>query len=218
MPQADTEDGQLSPKLTDQFNYRLCILRISRTVGNEQAIRCHFPNLPGSGVPRQYCHITAPCIQAADNIMLHAAVDGGHMKPTVFTGCCPCFWGADPCHLILGKAQCLQSGHRSNIWKSRICKECLAGTFIPNMPGQCTGIHTGDSHNSKLAHHLFQCLSSTEIGGFAIIFPDDYGADGRTVRFVVILAHAVVADQRIGHHHCLSGIAWIRKDLLIANH
>ena len=44
--QADAENGEYAPKLLYQLNDRPHILGISGTVGEKQAVRLHFQNLP----------------------------------------------------------------------------------------------------------------------------------------------------------------------------
>ena len=67
-------------------------------------------------------------------------------------------------------------------------------------------------------HNLFQGFFRPEIGGLFIVFPNDQSTDSRHVRFIVVCAHTIIADQRIGHHNSLPGVGRIRKDLLITHH
>lgn len=79
MTQADTENGVFSPKLTDKLSHTGHILRVSGAVGEEYSIRGQGFHLLGSGVPGQDSYVTAPVVELADNVPLHAAVNGGNV-------------------------------------------------------------------------------------------------------------------------------------------
>ena len=100
----------------------------------------------------------------------------------------------------------------------RVHDQRLAGALVPDVAGKAAGIHPGDAHNVILNHHILQCPRGAEIGRLAVEFPDDQTADGGSVRLVVVVAHAVIADQGVGHDHGLRGVGRVGENFLIAHH
>ena len=86
------------------------------------------------------------------------------------------------------------------------------------MHGQAAGIHAGNPGDVKPLHGLPKGLGAAEIGGCVIVFMDDHGGDRGTLRFEILRAYSVVADERVGHDHRLTGIGGIGQDFLIARH
>ena len=218
VPQTDTEYGVFSPQLPNQLNHTLHILRISGAVGQEYTVRRKRVNLLGSHIPWKNRHITAPAVQAADNILLHAAVNG---CDAVFRVLCRGnirLLRTDPGNLIVWQSQRLQMGQGRQIGGGSIGNEHLTGALIPDIFGQFPGVHTGDTDDAVFLHNLPQCHGGTEIRRFVIVFPHNHGACRGAKRFIIRFAHSVVANQRIGHDNGLTGIGGIRQNFLIAHH
>ena len=102
MSQTNTENRIFSPELTYQLDYRKGILRISGAVGEENAIglQCFYGFR--CAVPGENRYITSQTIQAADNVVLDAAVNGDHMKASFLRRRLPGGFCADLRYLIPG--------------------------------------------------------------------------------------------------------------------
>ena len=150
--------------------------------------------------------------------MLDAAVHGYDVVLGIFTAGNPRRFRTHHGNLIGGQASGTHFRKAGDAWGLGVHDQRLAGTLVPDVAGKAAGVHTGDAHDAVLNHHVLQRPRGAEIGRLAVEFPDDQTADGGSVRLVVVAAHAVIADQGVGHDHGLGGVGGVGENFLVAHH
>ena len=94
----------------------------------------------------------------------------------------------------------------------------LTRAKVPDRTVQLSCINAVYTGDAEFLHNLRQGGGASEIGGFIVIFTDNKCTKSRRIPFIVIIRHAVVANQRIGHNDSLVGIGRIGQYLLIPDH
>ena len=90
-------------------------------------------------------------------------------------------------------------------------------TVLPDDAGQLPGIHTTQPRHTLLFQVRVQIAVRPEIGGCVAVFPDHIALHAAGA-LEVLPDDAVVADEGIGLHNDLSGIAGVRQGLDVAAH
>ena len=218
VPQADAEDGEPALQSPDGFNHFPHILGISGAVGQENAVGLQVKNLLHRGIVGNHRHIAAELVQAADDVQLHAAVNGHYVVFGVRRPGIPALFAADPGNRVPGHRRTGNDLQRLRYRGFRGGDQNSPGAEIPNAPGELPGIDAGDAGNAVFLQQLGEGLYPAEVGGGVVIVIAHNSADAGEFALVVILCHTIVADQGIGHHHHLVGIAQVGYDFLVAGH
>ena len=115
----------------------------------------------------------------------------------------------------MGAAQFFQP-----LFESRrdVCNQAFPRSEISDRPIQLSGVYAADAHDSEPAHDVTEGSFASEIGRLVIVFVYDQRADRGNISLIVLIGHAVVADQRIGHDDGLVCVGRIREDLLVTDH
>ena len=88
---------------------------------------------------------------------------------------------------------------------------------LPDDPGQLPGVHAVQPRHALLFQEGIQITVRAEVGRSAAVLPDHIALHAAG-SFKILPDDAVVADQRIGLHNDLSGIAGVRQGLDVAAH
>ena len=216
--QADAEDGQLAMELPDQVNDRHHILRVARAVGQEQPVRGEGQDGFGGGVVGHHGHVAAEFVQLAHDVQLDAAVHRHHVEPVVGRAGVPLLFAGNPAHLVGGHLVAPEDFHGFLVGRVGGGDQHLLASLVPDDAGEPSGVHALDAGDAVFLQDFRQRFGVAEVGGHVVVFPHDHAAHGGGFGFVVLVGDAVVADQRIGHHHRLGGVAGVGHDFLIPRH
>ena len=91
-------------------------------------------------------------------------------------------------------------------------------SLIAEYPCNGAGVHTLDANDIILLQVILQRALIAEIAPPGREMPHHKSGTPGPVGFVVLMIHAVIADERIAHDDSLSGIGRIGENLLIAGH
>ena len=218
MAETYPENRQLAAQRAHQFDHTLHILRVARPVGEEQTVWLQCQHLLRRGIIGHNGHIAAAFVQAADDVVLDAAVDGDHGVFMIGGACLPPLFAADDADRVMRHRGCGNGGKRRFAGGVRRGENHAARAEIPYAAGQLSRIDAPNAGNLILLHHFGERLGIAEVARTVAVFPHDHAADGRRARFIVFVGNAVVADQRIRHDHRLIGVGGVGQDLLIAHH
>ena len=216
--QADAKDGQLAVQLFDQIDDRHNVLRVARAVGQEQPVRGEGEDGFGGGVVGHHGHVAAKLVQLAHDVQLDAAVHRHHVEPMVGRAGVPLLFAADAPHLVGGHLVAAQHLHSFLMGRVSAGDQHLLAALVPDDAGEPAGVHALDAGDAVFLQDFRQRFGVAEVGGHVVVFPHDHAAQGGGLGFVVLVGDAVVADQRIGHHHRLGGVAGVGHDFLIPRH
>ena len=98
-----------------------------------------------------------------------------------------------------------------------IADRCVHHAVFPDDAGQLTGIHAVQSRHALLLQEGIQIAVRPEIGGRVAPLPHHITPDAAGT-FKIFPDDAVVADEGVGLHDDLPGIAGVRQGLNIAAH
>ncbi len=79
--QTDTEYRNICfQHFADRSDCVIARLRVSRAIGQEYAVGIHGQHLAGRGLRWHDCHLAVTLCQHAQNIALHAVIEGHHVE------------------------------------------------------------------------------------------------------------------------------------------
>ena len=99
--------------------------------------------------------------------------------------------------------------HRFLTGRGGIGDDDLLAALVADNARQRAGIYAPDRRDAVLLKHLVQGFRIPEIRRRVVILAHDHTADGRVLRFVILIGHTVVSDERIGHHDHLIRVGGI---------
>ena len=218
MAHADAEDRQFAAQLPDQLDHGRHVLRVAGTVRQHDAVGTEGHDLLQRRVERHDRHVAAHAVQLADDIVLDAAVDRHHVVFVVGDARHPAFLAAHARNHVVGKDVLAHFAERLFEGRIRAGDNHLLGAFVTDDARQGAGVHAPDRGNVMLLEDLVQGLRVAEVARRVVVLAHDHAADGRSLRFVILVGHTVITDQRIGHHDHLVRVGGVGHNLLIPHH
>ena len=212
--QADAEHGHLAQKFADLLDLIRVFRRIAGAVGQHHAVRIRRQNLLRGGGRRQDRHGAAPLLELPDNVALGAVIQQGHPEPLLpFRRMDRGFLTGNSLHHA-GDGVGLDGGQ---VGGDLVADGGIHHAVLPDDAGQLPGIYAAQPRHALLFQVRVQIAVRPEIGGCVAVFPDHIALHAAG-SFKILPDDAVVADQRIGLHNDLSGIAGVRQGLDVATH
>ena len=216
--EADAEHGHPPAERAHLLHHGRHVRRIARAVREEHAVGAERQQLLDRDVVGHDRYVAPLFVEFADDVVFDAAVDGHHVVTVVGRAGKPTFLAAHaPHHVVrqfVGAKPCERLGRRG---RGRGNHHLLT-PFVADDAHQTARVDPPDGGNAVLLEHLGERLGVAEIRRRIVVLAHDHAADGRELRFVVLLGGTVVADQRIGHHHHLIRVGGVRQNFLIAHH
>ena len=188
--------------------------RIAGAVGQHHAVGTGGQDLLRGGGRRQDRHGAAPLLELPDNVALGAVVDEGHPEALLpFRRIAVGLLAGNSLH---------HTGDGVGLDGSQIGGDLVADggihhAVLPDDAGQLPGIYAAQPRHALLFQVRVQIAVRPEIGGCVAVFPDHIALHAAG-SFKILPDDAVVADQRVGLHNDLSGIAGVRQGLDVAAH
>ena len=140
------------------------------------------------------------------------------MEPGIRNKRFPDARGTHPGNCIMGQGCGCQHGQALLLRRLGIGQADLLAALVPDHPGNHPGIHSRDAHNPIRFHYSAQAPGAAEIGRLRVILPANHSANGGSFGLVVVVCHAVIAHQRVGHNHRLVRIGRVGQNFLISHH
>ena len=215
---ADAEDGQAALQRPHLLDDGLHVDRVAGAVGEEDAVGPEGQNLLHRSIVGHHRHVAPLGVEAADDVVLDAAVDGHHVEAVVGRAREPAFLAAHAGHHVVRQLVGRQARHGFAVRRRGVGDHHLLAPLVADDAGERTGVDAPHARDAHLLEHLVERARVAEIGGDVVVLADDHAPDGRELGLVVLLGRAVVADQRIGHDHRLVGVRRVGDDLLVAHH
>ena len=212
--QADAEHGHLAQKFADLLDLIRVFRRIAGAVGQHHAVRIRRQNLLRGGGRRQDRHGAAPLLELPDNVALGAVIQQGHPEALLpFRRIAVGLLAGNSLH---------HTGDGVGLDGSQVGGDLVADggihhAVLPDDPGQLPGVHAVQPRHALLFQEGIQITVRAEVGRSAAVLPDHIALHAAG-SFKILPDDAVVADQRIGLHNDLSGIAGVRQGLDVATH
>ena len=218
MPQADAEDGQPPAQRAHQIDHRAHILGISGAVGEEQPIGLEAEDGVGRGIVGHHGHVAAELVELSHDVELDAAVYRHHAVTRIGRAGVPLLLAADAADAVGGQAVSTNTFQRLLDRGIRVADQRALAALVADHPADAPRVHTLQAGNAVFFQNLAQRFGIAEVAGHVAVFAHHQPAHGGHTRLIVLVGDAVVADERIGHHHRLRGVAGIGHDFLIADH
>ena len=218
MSQADAEQGNSSPKCRERPDHLRHIRRVSRPVGDEDAVRRQGEDLLRWRIEGHHGHVAVIPIQHPDDVQLQAAVDHHHVKPGIGGPAVPLFCAASSPHRIPRHRRLFDSPDRLRRRGSDAGDHSPPGSEVPDAAHQLPGIHPADPRNATVRQQLPHRFHRPEIRRILIDIPHNERRGGNDPALVILPSDAVIPDKRIRHHHSLIRVGRIRENLLVAGH
>ena len=99
-----------------------------------------------------------------------------------------------------------------------VCDQAFTRSIIPDRAIKFSCIHAADSRDTVFLHDISEACCASEIGRLVIVFVHDQRSDRGLIRLIVLVGHAIVTYQWIGHNNGLVRVGRIGEDLLVADH
>ena len=218
MAHADAEYRQAAFQRPDLFDDGLHVHRVARAVRQEDSVGPERQYLLHRRVVGHHRHVAALGVQTADDVVFDAAVDSHHVVAVVGRAREPAFLAAHPRHHVVRQFARAQAFHRFLVRRGGVRNHHFLAPLVADYPRQTAGVDARDARNAHLLEHLVQRARIAEVRRDVVVLAHDQSADGRELGFVVFFGRAVVADQRIGHHHRLARVRGVGDDFLVAHH
>ena len=217
--QADGKDGQVGLVELAHLGDDLHVVGgIAGAVGEHHAVIAAGEDLLRRRVGGQQGDVTAPGVEAAGHIPLLPQVQQGNFVLRMLRRIVDRSLGGHPLHGAghpIG-AQPLQ--HFLHMKMLRAGDHTVHRPLIAEYLGQRPGVDTLEPGDIMLFQIGIQRTLIAEIAA-----PFRQAAHHKSLRpgadrLIVLMVHAIVADQGIGHHNTLARIGRIGQDLLITHH
>jgi len=212
--QADAEHRYLAQKFADLLNLVHVFRRVSGAVGEHHAVRVSGQDRLRGGGRRQDRHGAAPLLELPDNVALGAVIQQGHPEPLLpFRRMDRGFLTGNSLHHA-GDGVGLDGGQ---VGGDLVADGGVHHTVLPDDAGQLPGVHAEQPRHPLLFQEGIQITVRAEVGRSAAVLPDHVALDAAGA-LEVLPDDAVVADEGIGLHDDLPGIAGVRQGLDVAAH
>ena len=212
--QADAEHGHLAQEFADLLDLVHVFRRISGAVGEHDAVWIGSQNVLRGGGCRQDRHGTAPLLEFPDDVALGAVIQQGHPELLLpFRRMDRGFLTGNGLHHAgdgVGFDGCQVGG-------DLIADGGIHHAVLPDDAGQLPGVHAVQPRHPLLFQEGVQIAVGAEVGGSVAVLPDHVALDAAGA-LEVLPDDAVVADEGIGLHDDLPGIAGICQCLDVAAH
>ena len=163
--------------------------------------------------------LTAPLLEAADHVFLHAVVHQGHPQLLLAQGGIEL--GGLPGHFLHGALHPVGMDLLQALLYMKMLRtgdHAVHGPLTAEYSGQSPGIDTLDPGDVILFQIGVQLTLAAEIAASPGQVPHDKGLRPGLGGLVVLVVHAVIANEGIAHYDPLSRVGGIGEDLLVAGH
>ena len=175
--QTDAEHRISAAQTADQLDDRGDVLRITRTVGKEHAVRIHEDDFLSGGRRRNDGDVAAVPVQAPDDAKLDAAVHGHDAEAVVRGAGIPSLFAGDT------KNRVVRNGGVGNTRDGLVCRRGDVGddspacAKVPDAAGEHPGIDSVQAGDVILFKQLTKRAGIAEVGRHVVVIANDQTAD-----------------------------------------
>ena len=218
VPEADAKDRLLSRHLLNLRDNLRHILRVSRPVGQKNAVGIQRKHLLGTRVRRQHRDLRTKAIDILQNAALDAEVQRGNMRRVLLIRLHDIDFGrCNHCHEIARQLLRLQC---SDLIRLRAVRDdhALHRAGGADMACHRSRVYVIKARNLALRKKINQALLGLPIIRRIAELTDDKAAHKGAAGLHKFLCRAIVPNQRVGHRENLSAERRVGQTFLIPCH